>query len=119
MAGSTVLDAIMPEYKKIEDAPSYEDLQQLARLKRLPLRDIMLQEWSVRYKAVLHEDSKNIPTEIYLVQNPALMTYQMGLGYRSIKRIPPKIIYRGKEITQILKQKRAGAWMDDGDPTHW
>lgn len=101
-----------PDYRPIGEAPTFGDLEALAQRTNTELKTIMIEEAKKFYSSMYHNDkSKNI----YLIQNPALMTYQsfenfdlerLGLPIKNIYRMLPRPYKTGKSIRRVQREQR-------------
>lgn len=64
------LDAILPEYKRVTQAPKFADLERYAEENDLEIDHVMEGEARNRYKAC---DARG---NVWLIQNPALLTFR-------------------------------------------
>lgn len=71
------------QYPCVCQAPHYEDLLDMATQQKTSIDAICKTESWKRYKAYRGK-------EIFLIQNPALIAYQMAKGATVIKRAAPK-----------------------------
>jgi hypothetical protein len=87
-AKSNVLDKILPEYKKISEAPTFLDDSQIEY------------ERTIRYKSI---DSDG---DIYLIANPAAWIRRKDLEKRSIVYRPaPQLIFNAKDAQKAAESK--------------
>lgn len=71
---SAIFNRIIPEYGRVSEAPDFSTLKERATSEE-NLAQIMQQEAKKKYKAI------NTKTgDVYLMQNPALMSYQIHLA---------------------------------------
>lgn len=95
MSNAGILDSILPEYKKLSEAPGLRDLEAEADRKKIPLAEILKAERARRYKAI---DSYGT---VFLVANPTAwesFTEVMGsYTYKGVKRPTPEIALSAKQ----------------------
>ena len=104
------LDSILPQYKKVSEAPSLDDLKKSAERESTDLSRYIEKEAQVEYKAI--SDPLTSDVAIWLVQNPALMTYQFERGAKTLTRKRPKCIARGQRAIDGLSKKRTNSKFD-------
>lgn len=74
-------------YTKVSEAPTFSDLQQRAKSERKSLWAVIQDEQDISYLAQGVDKGSRIVQ--YLVQNPAIMTYQCSEREEVIKRRKP------------------------------
>ena len=93
------LDSVLPNNLKISEAPNLEELERDAEARGISLRERMCLELKEQYKAISGEGTRG--ETVWLCMNPAIMSYQCWLGKRVIKRLLPKQVAVGREVTRM------------------
>ena len=111
-----ILDSILPQYQKVTEAQTYSTLFDSVNRDENAMRNLMKKEETVLYKAITNEGQRS--ESVFLVQNPALMTYQISLNRPIIRRMKPKLVATGAEISKLARkesQKNTSpdAWWDE------
>ncbi len=97
---SAIFDRIITEHERVSRAPDFSTLKERASSEE-NLANIMQQEARKQYKAI---DTKT--GDVYLTQNPALMSYQihMAKGERlAVKRQIPQFYMSYHDATELGK----------------
>ena len=97
---SEQLNAVLPEYSNVKDAPSMGDIEAQAGGNFAQFDHLMFLEGEKRYKAV------NGSEDVYLIQNPALMSWQASKSATVIKRLPAERVGSLKELKSEKKKER-------------
>jgi hypothetical protein len=94
------LTLVLRDYERVSKAPKYETLIAMAKRDGIPESQAFTHEWHKRYKAI--QSGK-----VYLMQNPALMTWQYEMG-RKIHRVTPEFKGFYKELLKAESKKADG-----------
>lgn len=113
MQNDELLNCVLPEYKHLSSAPSYKELlnKQRGNDQMTPDSEIakqaIIEEWGVWYKTIKeNRTSKSIEREIWIMQNPALITLQhIVRSDKPIIRINPKLMLTAFQTAKIEKDK--------------
>jgi len=85
------LQSVFTEYKKISEAPTFLQLKKKAKNDE-HLQELIEVEKITKYKAIDNQGN------IYAVENPALLSYQIYMGAKFATRKAPELLCAAKEI---------------------
>lgn len=97
-----ILKANLPEFKMMQDAPSYDDLVVQSVRVQAPIEMIMKKEAKLRYKTIDKDYN------IYLTQNPACLTYQSLMGVKTLVRPPSILMISGRDAQKEVSPQSNG-----------
>ena len=106
----SAIDSMLLQYKKVSEAPTLDDLKKSAERLGVDLSAQIEKEAQTEYKAISDPLTANVA--VWLVQNPALLTYQFERGAKTLTRKSPKCIARGQKAIDALAKKRTNSKID-------
>lgn len=90
------LDSVLPQFKKISQAPSADQIRENAARKRIPLDQEVRNEQRLWYKA-LDSDGKTIS----LCKCPGLAYWQTNTVLRAVGRIKPVLYHESLDLSSF------------------
>lgn len=100
------LDDVRLDLKRVDQAPSYNDLVERSEHTGESLKEILNEEWIIDYKAI-----DSITADVYLISNPCLITAQMMARSPLIRR--RKVRYNPQEFSAPRHKKVAKGVIED------